>query len=319
MKLFLGVDGGQSRTTALIGDEDGRVLGAGAGGPCNHAGADEGRQRLALAVSDSVAAACAHAGLDAGAARFAVACFGMSGGPADKRAVLQRILAVETLVVTTDAVTALAGATVGEPGIVIIAGTGSIAFGRNAGGRTARAGGWGYIFGDEGGAFDIARQALRASLRYEEGWGSPTALHSVLLKATAAVDANEALHHFYSDQWPRPRVAGLAPLVDETAMAGDAVAREILHGAAQQLAMLTSSVRGQLWAPGESARVAWIGGVFRCRMLLDRYRYLVELEEGNLAGPPEHGPAVGALLEAYRAAGLAPRLTHLQESNPELK
>ena len=319
MKLFLGVDGGQSRTTALIGDEDGRVLGAGIGGPCNHAGVEEGRQKLARAVGDSVAAACAHAGLVAGAARFAAACFGMSGGPADKLAVLERILAVETLVVTTDAVTALAGATAGKPGIVVIAGTGSIAFGRNAGGRTARAGGWGYIFGDEGGAFDIARQALRAALRYEEGWGPSTALRGVLLEATGAADANDAVHRFYSDQWPRSRVASLAPLVDETAMAGDAIAREILHGAAQQLAMLTSSVRQQLWEPGEPARVAWIGGVFRGRMLLERYRYLVELEEGNLAGAPEHGPAVGALLEAYRAAGLAPRLTHLQEFNPELK
>jgi hypothetical protein len=65
--------------------------------------------------------------------------------------------------------------------------------------------------------------------------------------------------------------------------------------------------------------VAWIGGVFRSRMLLERYRYLVELEEGNVAGPPEHGPAVGALLEAYRAAGLAPRLTHVPKLNPELK
>ena len=319
MKLFLGVDGGQSRTTALIGDEDGRVLGAGAGGPCNHAGAEEGRQKLARAVGESVAAACAYAGLEAGSTRFAAACFGMSGGPADKLAVLERILAVETLIVTTDAVTALAGATAGKPGIVVIAGTGSIAFGRNAGGRTARAGGWGYIFGDEGGAFDIARQALRAALRYDEGWGPPTALHGVLLEATGAVDANDALHHFYSDPWPRPRVAGLAPLVDETAMAGDAIAREILHGAAQQLATLTSSVRRQLWELGEPARVAWIGGVFRSRMLLERYRYLVELEEGNLAGAPEHGPAVGALLEAYRAAGLAPRLTHLQDLNAELK
>jgi N-acetylglucosamine kinase-like BadF-type ATPase len=319
MKLFLGVDGGQSRTTALIGDEDGRVLGAGIGGPCNHAGAEEGRRRLARAVSDSVAAASAQAGLVAGTARFAAACFGMSGGPSDKRAVLEQILSVETLVITTDAVTALAGATGGKPGIVVIAGTGSIAFGRNAAERTARAGGWGYIFGDEGGAFDIVRQALRAALRHEEGWGPPTALHGTLLTATGAPDANDALHRFYSDQWPRPRVAALAPLVDETAMGGDAIAREILHGAAQQLATWSSSVRRQLWASEEPVRVAWIGGVFRSRMLLERFRALVELDDGNITAAPEHGPAAGALLEAYRASGLAPRLTHLEEWKAEWK
>ena len=315
MRLFLGVDGGQSGTTALIGDEEGRVLGAGAAGPCNHAGAAEGRQKLMRAVGDSVGAACAQAGLDAGAVRFAAACFGMSGGPADKQAVLREILAADTLVVTDDAVIALAGATGGEPGIITIAGTGSIAFGRNPQGRTVRAGGWGYIFGDEGGGFDIMRQALRAALRHEEGWGPPTALLPVLLEATGAADANDALHRFYTQEWPRSRVAALAPLVDETAMAGDAVASDILHNAAQQLALLTSSVRRQLWEPGEPARVAWIGGVFRSRMLLERYRYLVELEDGNHTGPPEFGPAAGALLEAYRVVGLFPHLTQV----PELK
>src|ERR1017187_6342960 len=132
MRLFLGVDGGQSGTTALIGDEAGRVLGAGSGGPCNHAEAAEGRQKLLRAVGDSVAAACAQAGLDARAGRpphapagagcpspaattkkagldaravrFAAACFGMSGGPEDKQAILQQILPADVVVVTDDAV-----------------------------------------------------------------------------------------------------------------------------------------------------------------------------------------------------------------------
>lgn len=309
MRLFLGVDGGQSGTTALIGDEAGHVLGAGSGGPCNHAEAGEGRQKLVRAVGDSVAGACAPAGLDPRAVRFAAACLGMSGGPEDKQAILREILAADVVVVTDDAVIALAGATAGEPGIVTIAGTGSIAFGSNPAGRTARVGGWGYIFGDEGSGFDIARQALRAALRAEEGWGPPTALVGALLDATGSRDANGALHRFYTPDWPRSRVATLAPLVDEAAMAGDAVARDILHNAAQQLAVLTSAVRGQLWKPGEPARVAWTGGAFRSRILLERYRYLVELEDGNHTGPPQFNPAAGALIEAYRAAGLERRLS----------
>jgi N-acetylglucosamine kinase-like BadF-type ATPase len=304
MRLFLGVDGGQSGTEALIGDETGRVIGAGSGGPCNHAGIGEGRQKLVRAVNESVGTACAQAGLDPGAVRFAAACFGMSGGPEDKRAILREILPADVLVVSDDAVIALTGATGGEPGIITIAGTGSIAFGRHADGRTARTGGWGYIFGDEGGGFDITRQALRAALRAEEGWGPPTALHTALLNATGGASANDVMHRFYTTDWPRSRVATLAALVDEIAMAGDPVARDILHGAAQQLAMLTSAVRVQLWQPGKPARVAWTGGAFRSRLLLDRYRNLVELESGNRTGPPEHEPAAGALLEAYRAAGL---------------
>jgi N-acetylglucosamine kinase-like BadF-type ATPase len=309
MRFFLGVDGGQSGTTALVGDEAGRVLGAGRGGPCNHAEAPEGRQKLMRAVSGAVGEACGQAGLDPRFVRFAAACFGMSGGPEDKQAILHEILAADAVVVTDDAVIALAGATAGEPGIVTIAGTGSIAFGRNAAGRTARAGGWGYIFGDEGGGFDIARQALRAALRSEEGWGPPTALLPALLDATGSADANRAMHRFYTPEWSRPRVAALARLVDDAAMAGDAAARDILHNAAQQLATLTSSVRGQLWEPGEPAHVAWTGGVFHSQILLERYRCLVELEDGNRAGPAEYAPAAGALIEAYRAAGMCPPLS----------
>src|SRR5262245_23477462 len=131
MKLFLGVDGGQSSTMALIGDETGRVIGTGVGGPCNHATAEDGRRKLQHAVRESVAVACRQAGL-AAAPRFEAACFGMSGGPEDKRAILAAIIDTATLVVMTDAEIALAGATDTGLGIIVIAGTGSIALGRNA-------------------------------------------------------------------------------------------------------------------------------------------------------------------------------------------
>ena len=149
MRLFLGVDGGQSSTAALIGDESGKVLGSGVGGPCNHVGTAEGRDKLTRAVGDSVALASRAAGLNPQGFEFEAACFGMSGGPADKQALLLRILRSKKLIVTTDALIALSGAIAGAPGIIVIAGTGSIAFGRNAAGKTARAGGWGYVFGDE--------------------------------------------------------------------------------------------------------------------------------------------------------------------------
>ena len=89
---------------------------------------------------------------------------------------------------------ALAGAHAGEPGIITVAGTGTISFGRNAAGKYARAGGWGYVYGDEGGGFDIVRQAVRAILRYEEGWGPPTLLTAKLLEATGMKLANDLLH-----------------------------------------------------------------------------------------------------------------------------
>ena len=304
MKLFLGVDGGQSGTTAVIGDETGCILGTGEAGPCNHAGAAEGRARLERAVAGSVAEACSQAGVDASTVSFEAACFGMSGGPEHKEAILAALLRTTTLVVTTDAVTALAGATAGGQGIIIIAGTGSISFGRNAQGRSARAGGWGYIFGDEGGAFDIARQALRASLRMDEGWGPPTRLRDLLLEATGSRNANDTLHLFYTPDWPRSRVATLAPVLDAAAAEGDAVARQILVNAAQSLALLAASVRGQLWTSQDPVDLAYIGGVFQSRAVLERFRMLVEMDGATRCAPPLYGPAAGALREAYRAAGV---------------
>jgi N-acetylglucosamine kinase len=304
MRLFLGVDGGQSGTKALIGDENGRILGAGEAGPCNHAAAGEGRAKLERAVEGSVGAACKQAGLDADTVEFKAACFGMSGGPDDKREILAAALRVEHLVVTNDAVIALAGATRSGQGIITIAGTGSIAFGRNASGRTARAGGWGYVFGDEGGGFDIARRALRSVLRMEEGWGSRTALLEPLLAATGSATANEMLHRFYTDEWPRSKVAKLARVVDAVAGDGDAVAQALMRGAAQELAMLAGAVREILWTAGETVEVAYIGGVFQSHAVRDAFRTLVEFTDGVRCGPPWKGPAEGALREAYRSVGL---------------
>ncbi|MCS7313830.1 MAG: BadF/BadG/BcrA/BcrD ATPase family protein [Bryobacterales bacterium] len=312
--MFLGVDGGQTATVALIGDESGRVLGAGRGGPCNHVGGPEGREKFTRAIRDSVGEACRNAGLDPETTRFRVACLGFSGGPEDKRALLGQMLAADRLIVTTDALIALSGATAGEPGIIAIAGTGSIAFGRNAQGRTARAGGWGYLFGDEGGGFDLVRRALRAALRYEEGWGPPTTLRERLLEATGAASANDLLHRFYTSEYPRPRIASFAVLVDRAATEGDPVARAILQDAAGELASLVEAVRRQLFSREESVRVAYVGGVFRSRLLLERFAELVRRASGSVCQPPAFPPAAGALLEAWRAAGLHPRLSGLPDS-----
>jgi N-acetylglucosamine kinase-like BadF-type ATPase len=311
MKLYLGVDGGQSATAAVIGDETGRILGTGEAGPCNHAAAGEGRAKVERAVTGSLAGACAQAGLDARTISFEAACFGMSGGPEDKQEILAGILRTRRLIVTDDAVIALAGATATGQGIITISGTGSIAFGRNASGQSVRAGGWGYIFGDEGSGFYIARQATRAVLRAHEGWGPATNLRDILFEATGTSTAYDLLHLFYTDAWPRSRVAKLARLVDAAADS-DSVAAEIIHNAAQQLALLAGSVRAQLWpeprsvtrasGPPAPVQVAYIGGVFESVRLRSRFQALVELQEGVTCGPPLRGPAEGALLEAMRAS-----------------
>jgi N-acetylglucosamine kinase-like BadF-type ATPase len=102
--------------------------------------------------------------------------------------------------------------------------------------------------------------------------------------------------------------------VDRLAVEGDAVARDILSNAAQQLAMLSVSVRQRLFQPGEPAIMCFSGGVFQSRMLLERYRQLVELEEGSRCEPPLYDAAAGALIEAYGACGLHLPISHVPES-----
>ena len=244
-------------------------------------------------------------------AEFEAACLGFSGGAADKDAYVRELIKAKRFLITHDAFVALMGATAGDPGVVTIAGTGSIAFGRNGEGKTARAGGWGYAFGDEGGGFDLVRQALRAALRHEEGWGPKTALREALLSSAGATSANDLLHRFYTDEYPRERVAAFSKLVDRAARDGDAVAREILLAAAQQLATLSSAVRAQIFDANAACRISYLGGVFRSEMLLGRYRMLMELEETHRVAEPVYGPAAGALIEAYRVAGLKMELKNV--------
>jgi len=301
-QYFLGVDGGQSSTTAIIGDEHGHILGIGHGGPCNHIKTGEGRAKFENAILGALPMSGLH---------FRAACLGFSGGPKDKADLVREMIQADDYNITNDGLIALTGATGGAPGIIVVAGTGSFSFGRNAKGETGRAGGWGYIYGDEGGGFDLTREAVRAALRMEEGWGPATTLRDRLLHAVGATDANDLMHRFYTTDFPRPKIASYSKLVDQAAREGDAVAIEILNRAAQQLAGFASSVRHSLFAPGEPATVCPVGNVYKSEILSTRFEMLVCLEDANHFSQPIFGPASGALIEAWRLAGITPDTSEL--------
>ncbi len=301
-RLFLGVDGGQSSSRAVIGDEAGRVLGRADGAPCNRATTGPGQERLGRATGDLLRRSLSSAGLPEGTA-FEAACFGMSGGPDDKRSILAGLVPGASVDVTNDAEVALEGACGGSPGVVVIAGTGSIALARDAAGNTTRCGGWGYVFGDDGSAFDIVRRALRAALASEEGWGARTELREVFLRASGCRTANEALHRFYDPDWPRDRVASLAPFVDATAREGDGPARAVLERAGETLARLARRAVRSLRVPLEQPTVYPLGGAFHSAWVRDSFDAGLRTR-GLEPGQPAHDAAVGALLRAYRAAGL---------------
>jgi len=314
MRLYFGIDGGQSSTKALLADETGKVIGRGRGGPCNHVGSMEGRAKFLSAVGDCLRQAYHEAGLESTSVRFASVCLGLSGGAEDKEAYIKELIPSERYKLTHDAEIALIGGTAGEPGIIIIAGTGSIAFGRNGQMQTARAGGWGYIFGDEGGGFDLARQGLRRALQYEEGWGPPTVLHKALLEASGAASANALLHELYN-KFDRQQIAGYAKLVTNAAEQGDEVALEVLKTAAESLTSYVTGVYGQLFKKGETVQIVAVGGVFKSHAFTQKLMQNIYTSILCPLGSPKLSPAAGALLEALRQDGNSNLLTGLERED----
>jgi N-acetylglucosamine kinase len=219
------------------------------------------------------------------------------------------------LLVTTDAAIALAGACGGGAGIITIAGTGHISMGRSADGRLARAGGWGYLFGDEGGGFWTACEAVRAAMRVHENWGTPTTLHARLLEATGHTDANDMMHDLYTAAWPRKRIAALSRIVDEEAANGDAESLHILHRGAAELLTISAIVRRNLFSETEPVRLSPIGSVWNSSPLRDRFVALwTAANPRNSFAPPALGPAAGALLEAFRIAATPVELHNLPDA-----
>jgi len=285
----------------VIGDGSGSVLGTGFGGQSNHVKGAEGRTRLIEAVTSAVSEACRNAGFAPEAVEFDAACLGFTGGGDGKQEILSSFLKCRNLIVTDDLTIALAGAHAGGPGIITIAGTGSVSMGRNADGQVARAGGWGYAFGDEGGAWGIVREAMRAALRIDEEWGPPTLVRELLLQATGESDLHTLRRKFYTEDYPRPRVASFARLVDQAARQGDPVALGILESAADHLVSLTQVVRNRLFSPAGPVNVACIGGVFQSDIIRARFTSELEADSAFHVVPPVHEPPVGALLLAIHA------------------
>ena len=300
--LYLGIDGGQSSTTALIADGSGRIVGRGTGGPCNHVKGAEARTKFLNAIGDCLLQACAQAHVPADGVAFSAACLGFSGGYEDKESYSRELIRSAKWKITHDAEIALAGATAGQPGVMVIAGTGSMAFGKNAAGEMARAGGWGYIFGDEGGALYLVRQGLRAALQHEEGWGQPTALTSLFLERLGASRINDVLHHFYVT--PRSEIASYAQLLNQAADGGDDTAIKIFADAGARLAWYVKGVYQHIFRQGDGFLVSYVGGTFRSPFLVSNYARCIKESLGADVTAPIASPAAGALIEAFKLTGI---------------
>jgi N-acetylglucosamine kinase-like BadF-type ATPase len=261
--LVLGIDGGGTKTAcrlAPLDDGSGMVLGRGTAGPGNPRAA--GFETAQANIDAAVAAAFADAKLPR--ATVAAACLSLAGaGRASEQDQMakwaeSRSLATK-IVVTDDCEPILAAAGEGLSKVALIAGTGSLCVGRTPDGRRARAGGWGYLLGDEGSGYAIGLAALRASVRAADGRGPATDILTALLQRLDATTPQQLVERVYAAAMTRERIATLADVPFDLATT-DIVAGEIVERAASDLAEMVASVVQQLSLSANEFTFAQAGG-----------------------------------------------------------
>jgi N-acetylglucosamine kinase-like BadF-type ATPase len=295
-ELILGVDGGGTQTRALLADASGRLLGRGNAGSSNYhvVGLEAAGRALSEAIEDARRVA--------GRGRIAAAAFGLASvdRPSDQLLVngwVARQGLTERFSVVNDSELVLAAGTPAGRGLALIGGTGSICIGRSPDGHEARAGGWGYLMGDEGGGYFLAVQALRMATQTADGRAEAHGILQLVLDEWGLDHADQLLGVVYQPETTHAEIAALADRVLESAEAGDPHARQLLASAALALARHVDIVARRLRMPEPPLAVG--GGLLASSALL-RQSLRASLTEpvGTMTVVEE--PAQGALLIARR-------------------
>lgn len=297
MAFFLGIDGGGTKTDCALGDGAG-LLGRGRDAGSKLARVGEAQARAALHGAIRRAAAEAKADLK----KVRRTCVGMAGASDPKVTEAIRSLVAELVPgeveIVGDMHVALEAAFPGAAGVVVIAGTGSIAYGRNERGETARAGGWGSVISDEGSGEWIGRAAVAAALRAYDS-GQSTALIECILRCWRLATRDDVART--ANASPPPDYAALLPQILATADSGDGIARDVLLQGGAELAQLAKVVTRRLWPGAPAVRVALAGGVFRHSELVRRvFANSLRAERPQAEVIEDVEPVVGALTLARR-------------------
>jgi glucosamine kinase len=292
--IFLGIDGGGTKTSCVIGDET-SVLGSGTAAGSNVVRLGEAKAREAL--SAAIRQACVAANITP--AQIERTCVGLAGAGRPEISQLVRRLLAELvsgeIEVVGDMVIALQAAFGSGPGVMVIAGTGSMAYGRNASGNTLRAGGWGFSVFDEGSGHWIGRSAVAAIMRNFDETGDENSVLLDNVKKTWGLTTREQLI-LAANASPSPDLPGLLAAVVSAADSGDAVARSVLTQAGTELARLAKIVIRRLFSDGAKVPVAMSGGVFSNCALVRQVFY------NSLRSEYPDCPVNSTMVEAVRGA-----------------
>jgi N-acetylglucosamine kinase-like BadF-type ATPase len=313
--LVLGIDAGGTKTVCYLAEPDGRVVGEGRSSGANlHA---QGELEVEKVLHDVIEQALGDRTI-----RPDAVCVGVAGVDRQEddrlmRGIMRRLgLGAQTLIVN-DALVALVAGVGDEPGVVLVAGTGSIAYGVNRDRVAARAGGWGHVLGDEGSGYWIGRQALMAVVREADGRGPATALTPLVLEHFALSRVDGLVRHVYDDQMRRHSVHALGPVVDRARADGDVVAAEILREAGLELSRAAASVIERLGMRGQPFQTVLSGSIFRLLPWLadDVIRRLAEVAPRSTVSRLLVEPARGAVhLALAKARGTVRVPPYIQRS-----
>jgi len=301
MRYVLGVDAGASKTLALVAEETGVIRGLGRAGPGNH---------QTVGLENAIAAirsACMEAFFQASVqAPVKVGVFGLAGAdlPEDFSLLTQameRLALAQKVRVENDAMVALRAGTSRSWGVVVVCGTGFNAAGIAPNGRTFRLPGLGWISGDWGGGWDIAREAIRTVARAWDGRGSPTLLTPLILEFFGVTSVEALISALYHRRLPEEKILEIVPLVFEAAWQGDVAAQSILIRLGEEVGIAAGTVIRKLGLERTDVEVILAGGVFKGKgpLLLDTIIQTVHKAAPNARIVlPKYAPVVGALLLA---------------------
>jgi N-acetylglucosamine kinase-like BadF-type ATPase len=291
----LGIDVGGSKTVCLLADDDERVIAEGRDEGANLQGAGE----LAL---EKVLHSVMESTLDGTGIVPSAICLGIAGvdrasDEAVVRSIMGRIGFKARILIVNDALIALQAGVRDASGIVIVSGTGSIAYGRNDRGEASRAGGWGYALGDEGSGYWIGRLALRAVVRHADGRGRVTSLTPRLLSHFGASRATELIHKIYHEGLSPRAIAAVAKYVQLARDEGDMAATGILNRAADELMTAATAVMTQLELTDQKFTFVLAGGIFHAvPWLCDQMQLLLPaLAHQSTVARLSEEPALGAV------------------------
>jgi N-acetylglucosamine kinase-like BadF-type ATPase len=305
--VFLGVDGGGTKTAICLVTEKGHVASQVLAPSTDYF--TEGVDLVARVLCDGVAVACAQADITPDHihhAFFGLATYGeVSRDIAVLDAAPRQALGHDRYACGNDMVCGWAGSLGGADGINVVSGTGSITYGENRG-RTARAGGWGELFGDEGSAYWVAARGLNAFTRMADGRLTPGPLLDVLrehLDLRSDLDVVDIVLNRWRGR--RDEIAALSRVVADAAERGDEQSRQVLAEAGQELAGIVEAVRGRLgFADDDAVPVSYSGGVFGSKAVVDAFRAGLADRPGSYElRRPLYPPDVGGAVYAAKLAG----------------